>query len=190
MSEFRGWRVWRVKDWRTGLLMAAIADFEWPGPVLEVPPDDMSNLPDSGGFHSHRSQEQTLEYGCHIGPSRHMIAYGQVRHFGVVCEYERGFRSSHVLIERLWTDPVWDTAFSVRLAERYQCDVTAWNSKMWPKEHMASGGNLNGSGGGGVYAAFGQQQANYANYQNALQQQLLAYGGGGFGFNSNAKVGP
>jgi hypothetical protein len=121
VTEFIGYRVWRVANPAKGLLMAAHMDYRWTGPVLTIPGDDIADIQDRAGFHSFRTREQMEAYGGSTAYVR-----GTVKHYGVVAEYENGFRSTSAIITRLEAPDIWDDHFRDRLADRYQCEVDTY----------------------------------------------------------------
>lgn len=130
-EPFEGWRVWRVYDWQRGKLSAAHMGYIWEGPVLSVPERQIAGLPKGEGFHAFRTRKGAVEYLVGLGGYA-LLAFGKVRMYGMVVEYEHGFRSSKVIVDRLYVSPIWGEAFRKRLAERYQCSVTAWTEKKEP----------------------------------------------------------
>jgi len=129
VTAFEGWRVWRVANPAKGILMAAAMNYRWKGPVLTIPDEDVEGIQDGGGFHSFRAREAMLEY---CGPRAWVR--GAIRHYGVVAEYERGFRSTSAIITSLEAPDVWDDHFVTRLANRYQCEVTTYTPPPEPEK--------------------------------------------------------
>lgn len=133
--EFIGYRAWRLGNPKDGLLKAAVMDYCWDGPVLAVPDDDWPHIATGRGYHSWKTLGGATEYGQELLRHRHgrntvvpqCLILGSVRHYGLVAEYELGYRSSHVLVTKLWVPRVWDDGFRQMLAERYQCEVEGYS---------------------------------------------------------------
>ncbi len=141
MGPFEGHRAWRIACPKEGRLRAVIADYVWHGPVLTVPDTDWATIHTGGGFHSHRDPMMNYQYVHNtLLASRSAYYYvqdfvtvpqdvvlGTVRHYGLVAEYEHGFRSSQVLVTSLSVPRVWDEGFRKLLADRYQCEVSQYD---------------------------------------------------------------
>jgi hypothetical protein len=152
-GPFIGYRAWRIFDWQEAVLGAAFLDYRWAGPRLSVPVAELPALPTGGGFHAFTAMLLAAEYarqwltprhpsstyfthtlgfpnsfepqGGSLG-SREPVTWvlGVVQGFGTVAEYDNGWRASDVMVSTLHISPSWDVPFRLRLADRYQCDVT------------------------------------------------------------------
>lgn len=162
---FTGWRAWRIFDWQEATIGAAAMGYVWEGPVLTIPPDDLAKLPTGAGYHVWRTGNLASDYLTemtgHYASARHYgtlifdqpespkpkiaahnglgWAFGEVDCYGTVCEYEHGFRSSHVIVRSLQVAPEWDDAFLQRLSDRYQCPVTRWTPRAPEPSSSATG---------------------------------------------------
>lgn len=131
MTDFIGWRCWKVRDWQTGLLGAAFMDYAWDGPSIRVPEGDMAQLPLGAGYHAFKNEQAARDYlemyaTIHAPIISTVLVVGKVQLYGTVVEHEHGYRASHAIVRHLWVSPVWGEEMRTRLADRYQCPVETW----------------------------------------------------------------
>ena len=144
MTDFIGWRVWKIRDWQTGLLGAAYMDYAWEGPSIRVPDGDVAQLPLGAGYHAFKNKQAARDY-LEAYATLHapittdistVLAVGKVQLYGTVVEHEHGYRASHAIVRHLWVSPVWGEEMRTRLADRYQCPVEAWEPAKQPERNQ------------------------------------------------------
>ena len=129
---FLGWRAWWITGLDDGLsrrdtggpfLKSYNQDFYWLEPAAHAA--NPNQVGTEGGIHSFRDIATAYSqfFPNLINP---YLVLGQVENFGIVWEYDHGYRARSAVIRLLAVHDAWDEHFRRSLADRYQCDVVTF----------------------------------------------------------------